>query len=85
MLVAGSTQSKWKIPKKVLTFFSCVWQLAADLKAMNALVTDQEVAIATLSGLQRRFKHLTVALDPVVVDRTLSPEFRKSRFIQEEE
>lgn len=64
---------------------SRVFQLSAELGSVDALDTDQEVAMAILSGLLRRLEHQFVVIDAVSDDGTRTMELLKSHFIQEEQ
>ena len=71
--------------EKVIVYISRVRQLASDLKAMDVLVSDQEIAMTVLSGLPSKYEHLIVAIDTVADDEKLTTEFVKSRLLQEEQ
>jgi len=71
--------------EKAIAYISRVRQLAADLKSMDAIVTDQEIAMTVLCGLPAKFEHLIVAIDAVANDEKLTMDFVKSRLLQEEQ
>lgn len=71
--------------ERVMSYISRVRQLAADLKAVDTDVEDQELAMTVLCGLPSKFEHLIVAIDAVADDKTLTLEFVRSRLLQEEQ
>lgn len=54
-------------------------QLAADLKAMDVNMHDQEPAITILCGLPSKFENLMVAIDANEDDEKLKLDFARSR------
>ena len=77
--------AKMRDDEKMLQFINRVRHLASDLKSMDAVVEEEDIAMAILCGLPERFEHLIVAIDTTIGDRPLSFEFVKSRLLQEEQ
>lgn len=71
--------------ERIIPYINRAKQLCTDLKAMDAVVTDQELAMTVLCGLPSKYEHLIVAIDAVADDEKLTLEFVKSRLIQEEQ
>lgn len=71
--------------ERLLHYINRVRQLAADLKSMEVIVEDEDVAMSILCGLSERFEHLIVAIDTMTGDKALTLEFVKSRLLQEEQ
>lgn len=71
--------------ERIIPYFNRAKQLCTDLKAIDATVSDQELAMTVLSRLSCNFEHLIVALNDVADDEKLPLEFVKSRLIQKEQ
>eukprot|EP00737_Agarophyton_chilense_P003002 gb/GEZJ01003471.1/.p1 GENE.gb/GEZJ01003471.1/~~gb/GEZJ01003471.1/.p1 ORF type:complete len:730 (-),score=111.20 gb/GEZJ01003471.1/:63-2252(-) len=77
--------AKMRDDEKMLQFINRVRHLASDLKCMDVVVEEEDIAMAILCGLPERFEHLIVAIDTTIGDRQLTLEFVKSRLLQEEQ
>lgn len=77
--------AKMRDDEKMLHFINRVRHLASDLKSMDVVVEEEDIAMAILCGLPDRFEHLIVAIDTTIGDRKLDLEFVKSRLLQEEQ
>jgi transposase InsO family protein len=77
--------AKMATSEKAIAFISRVRQLAADCKAMDVKVDEQDIAMTVLCGLPQRFEHLIVAIDAAADDDSLTMDFVKSRLLQEEQ
>lgn len=76
---------KMRDDEKVLHFINRVRHLVFDLKWMEILVEEEDIAMALLCGLPDRFEHLIVAIDTTNRDRELSLDFVKSCLLQKEQ
>lgn len=70
--------------ERVIPFINRAKQLSTDLKAMDAKVTNPELAMTVLCGLASKYEHSIVAIDAIPDDENLTLWFVKSRLIQEE-
>lgn len=72
--------------EKCRRFATRIRQLASTLKSMDVEVKDEDMAMALLCGLPKRFDSLISALDAVVHQKSsLSFAFVQSRLEQEEQ
>lgn len=71
--------------EKAMGFIARVRQLAADCKAMDVTVDDQEIAMTVLCGLPQKYEHLIFAIDAATDDKSLTLDYVKSRLLQEEQ
>lgn len=70
---------------RMIPYINRVHYPRTDLKAMNAIAFDQELAMKSLCGLSSQFEHLIVAIDAAADDEKLTIKFLKSRLIQGEQ
>lgn len=71
--------------ERILSYISRAQQLSSDLKSMDVVVSEEDVAMTLLRGFSSRFEHLIVAIDTLSVEGGLNLDFVKSRLIQEEQ
>ena len=71
--------------EKILNYVNRVKHLAANLKAIDVRIDDEELAMAVLMGLPSRFDNLIVALDALGDTEKFTFDYVKSRLLQEEQ
>ena len=71
--------------EKILSYLNRVKHLAANLKAMDVKIDDEELAMAAFMGLPSRFDNLLVAFDALGDTEKFTFDYVKSRLLQEEQ
>lgn len=75
--------AKMGASEKAMAFISRVRQLAADCKAMEVVIGNQEMTV--LCGLPQMYDQFIETIDASADDMSLSLDFVKSRLLQEEQ
>lgn len=71
--------------ERIILYISRMKSFDTDLKAMKAVVSDQELAMTILCGHPNKIEHLIVAIYAVADAENLTVRFVWSRLIQEEQ
>lgn len=58
-----------------------MWQLASDLKSMDIVEKDEDIATTDPCGVPEKIQHLIVAANTLTTDRQLSMDLVKSRLL----